>query len=525
MTIKCVSFDLWLTLIKPHSGSHHERVQILARAFGTEANEELSQLVYAVSKELDIRSEQTGTDYDCSARIDLLADKLGKTRFKQARRALLVRQCQSSIRRNQPSLIDSDIANILTSLREKGIKTALVSNTGYAEASVMREIVKNLGLAPLFDLMLFSSEMGIPKPSPAVYQKICDAFNIFPNEILHIGDSLKADYNGARLFGARALLFSPETPNVEYECVQSIREVMGYIRTSEPIARFPLYELTEVDGTVVDVNGRSFSPVEYSRFKHGDVAILQKYGYELADHFIKHFGEQLQRDPRCVVVAPFAFMHVPTAAGNMMEWFHERLGMFMSLHSLPCIERFHVYKHVSNHQQDDNYAKVSNEERKRILDAITFSVDTTRLVGKTVVFIDDIFITGSSERKHLETVHGAGARDITFLYVARMDPKVASVAPSIESRLNQTLVKDLDDIAMIFQPGNYRMNLRNCKLILRSSIDLVLRFVRQLHSSVLRDIYATCLANSYYLEPRYTDTFACIETEFRKRIRDRANVP
>ena len=514
--IRCVTFDLWLTLIKSNAQSHSERVRLLSNAFGVEPSGSFSQLVRDVSKELDVRSEQTGTDYDCGDRVDLLAEKLGMPPFLPSRRAMLVRQCQSSIRKHQPSLIDHAIIDVLTTLRGMGIKTALISNTGYPEAPVMRDIMKNLGLSPLFDLMLFSSEMGIAKPSPAVYQQVCDKLGVHPDEILHVGDSRKADYEGARSFGARALLFSPESEGVKHERIASISDVVAYVTASELVARFPLYELTEIDGSIVDVSGKRFSVSEYSRFKHGDVAILQKYGYQLADHFILHFGAQLKQNPGSIVVAPFAFMHVPTAAGNMMEWFHERVGMFMCAHGLPCIERLHIYKQVSNHSQDYNYAKVSTEERRRILDETHLVVDKVRLLRKTVVLIDDVFITGSSENKILETVRGAGARDIAFLYVARMDPDVASADPGVESRLNQWLVKGLDDLLAVFQPRGYRMNLRNCKFVLESNADAVLRFVRKLDPAVLRDLYATCLANSYYLEPRYVGTFACIETEFMR---------
>jgi hypothetical protein len=44
-----------------------------------------------------------------------------------------------------------------------------------------------------------------------------------------------------------------------------------------------MHELTMADEKIVDKNGKPFSPEEYSRFKHGDAAILRRYAHKLAD--------------------------------------------------------------------------------------------------------------------------------------------------------------------------------------------------------------------------------------------------
>ncbi len=512
--IKVVAFDLWLTLIGPNSKSHMARAQILARAFGIEATEEFSQLVRSVSKELDIRSEETGKDFGCGDRIDLLAEKLGRPARKPAQRALLVSLCQSSIRKNQPHLLNPEDLETLRVLKEeKGMKLVLVSNTGYPEAPVMREVVENLGLAQYFDLMLFSSEMGVAKPSPDVYKRMCDHFGVEPEEILQVGDSRKADFEGPRAYGMRSLLFSPKEPAVEHERISSLKEVLGYLNDLEPVTRLALYEVTEDAGVIVSTNREGFCPSDYSRLKHGDAKALARYGYELADFFFDRFKEDLYGEPQQFIIAPFAYMHVQTAAANMMEWFHERLGARLRAAGLPNLEQMHIFKYVSSHSQDHNYARVSIEERAKILSATKLSIDRERLKGKTLVIIDDAFITGSSERKVLETVRGVGAREIVTLYILRMDERVASTDPGVESRINQTHIKRLDDLVPIFQPGAYRVNLRNCKFILESDPADVARFVAALDPSVVRALYLNCIANSYYLEPAYEHTIACLEAE------------
>ena len=74
--VKCISFDLWLTLIAPNRQSHEARTALLSKELGVENNEEFSQLIRSVSKSLDVRAEETHENYSCADRINLLCDTL-----------------------------------------------------------------------------------------------------------------------------------------------------------------------------------------------------------------------------------------------------------------------------------------------------------------------------------------------------------------------------------------------------------------------------------------------------------------
>jgi hypothetical protein len=289
-------------------------------------------------------------------------------------------------------------------------------------------------------------------------------------------------------------------------------------RESEP-ERHSVFNLETRNGQVVDREGQPFSVDEYSRFKHGDAVAQRRYGYLLADRFIEAHRELLETCPEKIAIAPFAYMNVPTAAGNTMPYFHERLGDFLRSIGKPCVERFHVYKYVSDHSKDHNYAKVSNEERKRILNAAPLSVDEKRLKGKIVIMVDDIFITGNSESRVHQVLREVGAEKIVFWYVARMDPEVAKADPGIESRLNQWQIKDLDDLAKIMVPGRYNFNLRNCKFVLEHSAEAISKLISGLDGELLRQLYATSLANSYYTEPKYVPGIDLIAKELESRGR------
>ena len=268
-----------------------------------------------------------------------------------------------------------------------------------------------------------------------------------------------------------------------------------------PVERYAYYHLTTGPrGGVIDINGNQFCPAAYSRFKHGDTVVQREYGHRIADSFALLFLDPI------AVVAPFAYMNVQTAAGNMMEFIHQRIGQYRMERQIPCVGRAHLHKEVdhSNHRKDHLYASSALLERLHILRQAPLSVDFSRLRGKTAILIDDIRITGSSEMRLLELLSQSKAERIIFLYVATMDPTVAVNDPGIESVLNQWYVKSLEEMGEILRSGQYRFNLRNCKFILeRSESEDMGAFLVSLDDDVLLDFWSAVLANSYYMEPAY----------------------
>jgi len=58
--------------------------------------------------------------------------------------------------------------------------------------------------------MVFSDEIGIRKPDGRIFQLVAKKMKMEPCEIVHIGDNLKADINGAKSAGFKAIHFSSD---------------------------------------------------------------------------------------------------------------------------------------------------------------------------------------------------------------------------------------------------------------------------------------------------------------------------
>lgn len=95
---------------------------------------------------------------------------------------------------------------VLAALRDRGIRTGLVSNTMWP-ASVHREDLAAFGLAPYLEVAVFSSEHGRWKPDPRIFRDALALLGVAPGEAAFVGDRYEADVVGAEAAGMIGVLF------------------------------------------------------------------------------------------------------------------------------------------------------------------------------------------------------------------------------------------------------------------------------------------------------------------------------
>jgi HAD superfamily hydrolase (TIGR01549 family) len=97
-----------------------------------------------------------------------------------------------------------DAIETLAALREQGYLLACITNRAYAGPQFMSEMA-SLGLAPMFDVMSVSCEIGYMKPHPTIFQHAIEALDVTPEESVMVGDSLRADVAPAQSLGMTAV--------------------------------------------------------------------------------------------------------------------------------------------------------------------------------------------------------------------------------------------------------------------------------------------------------------------------------
>lgn len=90
----------------------------------------------------------------------------------------------------------------LGTLRARGYRLAVLSNWD----GRLRALLNGMELAPLFDEIIISSEVGFEKPDPRIFHVASERLNAAPEAILHVGDSHHHDVAGAQAAGWRYVL-------------------------------------------------------------------------------------------------------------------------------------------------------------------------------------------------------------------------------------------------------------------------------------------------------------------------------
>ena len=89
---------------------------------------------------------------------------------------------------------------LLESLQGLGLKLALVSNA-FDPGWLLHRDLEQMGLAQRLDFSVFSSEVGMRKPHPAIFERALGALEVEPENALFVGDRLYEDIRGAGELG------------------------------------------------------------------------------------------------------------------------------------------------------------------------------------------------------------------------------------------------------------------------------------------------------------------------------------
>jgi putative hydrolase of the HAD superfamily len=89
---------------------------------------------------------------------------------------------------------------LLEALRGLGLRLGLVSNA-FDPGWLLHRDLEQMGLAERLDFSVFSSEVGLRKPHPAIFERALQALEVEPEHTLFVGDRLFEDVRGAAELG------------------------------------------------------------------------------------------------------------------------------------------------------------------------------------------------------------------------------------------------------------------------------------------------------------------------------------
>lgn len=242
-----------------------------------------------------------------------------------------------------------------------------------------------------------------------------------------------------------------------------------------------------------------FAPADYSRFKFGDDTVAQQFGRDLADGFIRdQLSNNTVTQPLVVVSSPYAF--IPTATFTMKNHFVFRLNRWLVENNLPVVEETKIHRTVT---YKEDYGELDAEQRMKLIGNDSFHIDRSFIAGKTILFLDDIKITGSHERMIIRMTEQYQLKNEMFmLYFAELTNK--NIHPRIENFLNYFAVQSVFDLEEIIQRGVFVFNTRVVKYILCTEFNTFCIFIDRQTDQFVHTLFDLALGNSYHLIDAYT---------------------
>jgi FMN phosphatase YigB (HAD superfamily) len=102
---------------------------------------------------------------------------------------------------HHPPGIMEAAAETLASVKALGIPTALISNAGVTPGFVLRRLLYDAGMLAHLDVTVFSDEVEMSKPHPAIFERALDELGFAPEDAAFVGDDPVLDVFGARRAG------------------------------------------------------------------------------------------------------------------------------------------------------------------------------------------------------------------------------------------------------------------------------------------------------------------------------------
>ena len=188
LPLRAVCFDMFYTLADPHASL--ERLESEALGLTPE------QWGRAMWDPQQSRDRGLGLIDSPMAIIEGACGLLPGLRFtraqKEAAAAAKVERMRLALTEIRPEFLDT-----LRALKARGLLLGLISNADVAD----RLHWEDSPLYPLFDDAIFSCDVGLLKPDPAIYRLSLEHLGVRPEEAAFVGDGAGGELQGAGALG------------------------------------------------------------------------------------------------------------------------------------------------------------------------------------------------------------------------------------------------------------------------------------------------------------------------------------
>jgi putative hydrolase of the HAD superfamily len=117
-----------------------------------------------------------------------------------------------------------DVIPCLKRLNQQGLPLGIISNGDYNQ---QLEKLKSIRIDNYFDCIITSSEIGVSKPNPTIFQRACVQANVQVHKSYYIGDRLETDAIGSKNAGMVGIWLNRKnnTTHADVKVIHSLDEL------------------------------------------------------------------------------------------------------------------------------------------------------------------------------------------------------------------------------------------------------------------------------------------------------------
>jgi HAD superfamily hydrolase (TIGR01509 family) len=197
---RAVFFDVDFTLIYPGPSLQGEGYGFFCARHGVTVDTALFRT--AVGKAAPVLDEVKAHNYDAQLFIDYTRAIIEHMGGRGPGADLAARDIYDEWAACHHFFLYDDVEPALRRLAEAGLKIGLISNT----QRPLDEFAAHFALDNIFSAAISSAQLGFLKPHPAIFEAALAAVGEPAAAAVMVGDSVKADIEGARHVGMRAIL-------------------------------------------------------------------------------------------------------------------------------------------------------------------------------------------------------------------------------------------------------------------------------------------------------------------------------
>jgi len=207
---RTVTFDCWGTLLfEPAPDATHARrvaavaAVIAARGWTREPQEVRAALDRAWTRHWALwhRGVASGAREMAAWALEDLAGRPGAGPLGPEAVEALAGRLEEGSMEGEVRVLEG-AGELLEDLARRGVRRALVCDTGFRSGAGVRRILQRERLLALLPVAVFSDEEGVPKPHPRVFARaLAGVGETEPARAAHVGDLRRTDVAGGRAAG------------------------------------------------------------------------------------------------------------------------------------------------------------------------------------------------------------------------------------------------------------------------------------------------------------------------------------